>query len=88
MIYQRQERRQLRLVGHGRPQQVRPEAKRGPTPILPPALALPHTESASITGGYVYRGKKFKDLAGVYICGDWVTRKVWGTRSTATIVVA
>src|SRR5262249_28383260 len=65
------------------PQPVRPEAKRGPTPILPPALALPHTESASITGGYVYRGKRLKDLAGAYVFGDWVTRKVWGTRFDA-----
>jgi len=52
-------------------QQVRPEAKRGPTPILPPALDFPHTEAASITGGYVYRGKRLKDLVGAYICGDW-----------------
>src|ERR1043165_3684907 len=52
------------------PQAVRPESRRGPTPILPPALAFPHTEAASITGGYVYRGKQFKDLSGVYICGD------------------
>jgi putative heme-binding domain-containing protein len=62
------------------PQQVRPEAKRGPTPILPPALAFPHTEAASITGGYVYHGKQFHDLAGAYICGDWVTRKLWATK--------
>lgn len=62
------------------PQPVRTEAKRGPTPILPPAIALPHTESASITGGYVYRGQKLKELQGVYIFGDWTTRKVWGTR--------
>jgi putative heme-binding domain-containing protein len=61
-------------------QTVRPEAKRGPTPILPPALDFPHTEGASITGGYVYRGKKLKDLVGAYICGDWVTRKLWGAR--------
>ncbi len=61
-------------------QDVRPESKRGPTPILPPTLAFPHTEAASITGGYVYRGKRLKELAGVYLCGDWVTRKVWGTR--------
>jgi putative heme-binding domain-containing protein len=61
-------------------QTVRPEAKRGPTPILPPTLDFPHTEAASITGGYVYRGKKLKDLIGAYICGDWVTRKLWGTR--------
>ena len=62
------------------PQPVHTEGKRGPTPILPPALAFPHTEAASITGGYVYRGKRLKELAGAYICGDWVTRKVWGTR--------
>ena len=66
------------------PQRVRPESKRGPTPILPPALALPHTESASITGGYVYRGKSYTELAGVYICGDWVTRKSGPPASTAT----
>ena len=53
----RQERRQLRLVGHGRPAAGPARGKRGPTPILPPAVAFPHTEAASITGGYVYRGK-------------------------------
>jgi putative heme-binding domain-containing protein len=61
-------------------QPVRPESRRGPTPIRPPALDFPHTEAASITGGYIYRGKKLKDLQGVYICGDWVTRKMWATR--------
>src|SRR5262249_50641613 len=61
-------------------QPVRPESKRGPTPILPPTLDFPHTEAASITGGYVYRGKRLQDLAGAYLCGDWMTRKVWGTR--------
>jgi putative heme-binding domain-containing protein len=69
------------------PQPVRPGSKRGPTPILPPNLAFPHTEAASITGGYVYRGKRLKDLVGVYICGDWVTRKLWGTRFDGDKVV-
>jgi len=40
-------------------QDIRPNAKRGPTPILPPNLDFPHTEAASITGGYVYHGKQF-----------------------------
>jgi putative heme-binding domain-containing protein len=62
------------------PQPVRPDSKRGPTPILPPAFAYPHTEAASITGGYVYHGKRLPELDGAYLCGDWVTRKVWGTR--------
>jgi putative heme-binding domain-containing protein len=64
-------------------QPVRPESKRGPTPILPPALDFPHTEAASITGGYVSHGKRLKELDGAYICGDWVTRKLWGTRFDA-----
>ncbi len=66
-------------VKEGR-QWVRPEGKRGPTPILPPTLDFPHTEAASITGGYVYRGKRLPELIGAYLCGDWVTRKVWATR--------
>ncbi|HXG11970.1 MAG TPA: PQQ-dependent sugar dehydrogenase, partial [Gemmataceae bacterium] len=59
------------------PQPVRPEAKRGPTPIRPPALALPHSKAASITGGYVYRGRRLKELVGRYIFGDWETRRIW-----------
>ncbi|WP_162136223.1 PQQ-dependent sugar dehydrogenase [Zavarzinella formosa] len=61
------------------PQSVRPDVKIGPTPILPPAISFPHSEAASITGGFVYRGKKWKDLAGAYVCGDWMSRKFWAT---------
>jgi putative heme-binding domain-containing protein len=61
-------------------QPVRPNAKRGPTPILPPNLDFPHTEAASITGGFVYRGKRLPDLAGCYVCGDWVTGRLWATK--------
>jgi putative heme-binding domain-containing protein len=61
-------------------QAVRPESRRGPTPILPPTLDFPHTEAASITGGFVYRGKKHKDLIGCYVCGDWQTGKAWASR--------
>lgn len=62
------------------PQPVRPEGRRGPTPILPPQLALPHTEAASITGGYVYRGHRLPELRGAYVCGDWVTGRIWACR--------
>ena len=70
------------------PQPVKPEGKRGPTPILPPTLQFPHTEAASITGGYVYRGKRLEDLAGAYICGDWVTRKLWATKFDGDKIVS
>ncbi|HJT75787.1 MAG TPA: PQQ-dependent sugar dehydrogenase, partial [Gemmataceae bacterium] len=69
------------------PQAVRPNSRHGPTPILPPALAFPHTEAASITGGVVYHGKRLKELQGVYLCGDWVTRRIWGTRFDGDKVV-
>ncbi len=58
------------------PQPIKPE-KVGPTPILPPLIELPHTIAASVTGGYVYRGKKFPELRGAYVFGDWETRKLW-----------
>ena len=62
------------------PQSIKPSQKIGPTPIRPPAIALPHTIAASVTGGYVYRGKKFPELIGAYIFGDWETRRIWAAR--------
>ena len=62
------------------PQVVNPEGKRGPTPISGPDISFPHTEAASITGGFVYRGTRLKELQGHYICGDWVTRKLWASQ--------
>lgn len=34
-------------------------------------------EGRSVTGGIVYRGKKFADLVGKYFCGDYVSSKIW-----------
>lgn len=59
------------------PQPVRVDLSPGPTPISPPLLALPHTAAASITGGFVYRGRKFPELRGKYIFGDWETHRLW-----------
>jgi putative heme-binding domain-containing protein len=61
-------------------QPVHSERQRGPTPIVPPTMEIPHTEGASITGGFVYRGKKFPELNGVYVFGDWETRRIWGAK--------
>ncbi len=60
------------------PQPVHSERKRGPTPITPPVAEIPHTEGASITGGFVYRGERLPELQGQYIFGDWETRRFWG----------
>jgi putative heme-binding domain-containing protein len=61
-------------------QPVKPDQKIGPAPIRPPLLELPHTIACSVTGGYVYRGKKFPELEGAYIFGDWETRRLWAAR--------
>ena len=58
-------------------QPVRPNQKPGPTPVVPPAVEIPHTEAASITGGFVYRGDRLPELNGHYIFGDWETRRFW-----------
>lgn len=58
----------------------RPERKRGPTPIRPPVIEHPHSESRCVIGGYVYRGTRLPDLAGAYIYGDYDTGKIWGLR--------
>ena len=59
-------------------QSVNPDFPRGPTPIVPPTAAHAHTESKSITGGYVYRGGRLPNLVGTYVYGDYVTGRIWG----------
>ncbi len=62
------------------PKPIKPNGRRGPTPILPPVISHPHTEAACIIGGYVYHGKQLRGLQGAYIYGDWVTGRIWGLR--------
>lgn len=58
----------------------RPERKKGPTPILKPVVEHSHSDFRSITGGYVYRGKRLPELVGNYIYGDFDTGRVWDIR--------
>ena len=49
-------------------------------PLLDPVVEYPRSEGLSITGGYVYRGRKNQKLIGVYIYADYVSGKIWGLR--------
>ena len=61
-------------------QTFRPERSQGPGPILKPVIAHHHAESRSVTGGFVYRGKRLPELYGAYVYADWETGKIWALR--------
>jgi len=55
----------------------RPGRKRGPTPILKPVVEHSHTDFRSITGGFIYHGKRLPELKLRYVYGDFDTGRIW-----------
>lgn len=49
-------------------------------PFVDPVIEHGRGEARSITGGYVYRGKKIPGLVGAYVYGDFATGLVWALR--------
>ncbi|MEO6181620.1 MAG: PQQ-dependent sugar dehydrogenase, partial [Verrucomicrobiota bacterium] len=68
------------------PRGVNTSWPRGPTPIETPIFYYPHTEGASITGGFVYHGNRFPQLRDSYIYGDWETGAIWELRFEKGII--
>jgi len=46
-----------------------------------PVMEYNHKEGCSVTGGYVYRGEKYKNIDGTYFFGDFCTGTIWGIRN-------
>jgi uncharacterized repeat protein (TIGR03806 family) len=55
----------------------RPERKKGPTPILKPVVEHSHADFRSITGGFVYHGRRLPQLRDHYVYGDFDTGRIW-----------
>ena len=47
---------------------------------VPPVVAMGRKFGVSITGGYVYRGQRSPSYYGVYIFGDYESKRMWGLR--------
>jgi glucose/arabinose dehydrogenase len=45
---------------------------------IPPVFAYRRKFGNSITGGYVYRADKASSFYGVYVCGDYTSKRIWG----------
>jgi glucose/arabinose dehydrogenase len=57
--------------------------KRGESdvPLIEPVVEYSHRNGGlSVTGGYVYRGKRNPRLEGAYLYADYATRRIWALR--------
>jgi glucose/arabinose dehydrogenase len=48
--------------------------------LTPPLVEYGRDLGTSVIGGYVYRGSRLRRLQGVYLYGDFGTRRIWGLR--------
>ena len=56
-----------------------------PVPEFPfqfPIAEYGRDEGASVTGGYVYRGRMFPELIGTYLFSDYGSGRIWGLTET------
>lgn len=58
----------------------RPDRPMGPTEFEQPIVEHPHHDFRSLTGGFVYAGKRLPELRGFYVYADYDTGKIWALK--------
>jgi len=48
--------------------------------LTPPILDYSHAVGQAVIGGFVYRGKMFPALQGIYFFGDYITGRLWSVK--------
>jgi hypothetical protein len=44
---------------------------------IPPIVSIRRRHGVSVTGGFVYRGRVDSPFYGLYICGDFESKRIW-----------
>jgi hypothetical protein len=55
---------------------------RGPGDRISPKGVYSHARGCSVTGGYVYRGRRLDNVRGWYFYGDYCSGRIWRLRLT------
>ena len=63
-----------------RPFALRTDAPPADAKFIDPVHEYSHADGISITGGFVYDGKKLPELKGAYIYGDWGSGRIWALK--------
>jgi hypothetical protein len=48
-----------------------------------PVAEYGHNQGCSVTGGYVYRGKRYSTITGTYFFADFCSGIIWGLRKNS-----